>query len=264
MRETWNLTGTRHRRTGMTGHRRGQRALFAGAALLLTTALTACSPAGPEPEATPSATAGPSVTSSPSDLRGRLVAGLQSTSPVNARLVENSQTTLTPVAADWLSGWQILDVQNQTPPRPKRFFVALSDGGRAEVLSGKPDAMSAVLTEAGVQIDSAERAADIAGTFLDVTRDFRVFAYRVDGVDDIKWLPRPSADEQARRDALVKTYGRKIKPAQVAESGDGWQVTVWMVQGRDLVTHDLGLASGTAATDKTETVEKDIPVPYSA
>ena len=37
-----------------------------------------------------------------------------------------------------------------------------------------------------------------------------------------------------------------------------------MVQGRDLVTHDLGLASGMAVTDKAETVEKDIPVPYSA
>jgi hypothetical protein len=192
------------------------------------------------------------------------VAGLRSTSPANARLVENAQTSLTPVTADWLSGWQILDVQNQTPPRPKRFFVALSDGGRAEVLSGKPEAFSTVLTEAAVEIDSADRAAEVAGTFLDVTRDFKVFAYRIDSVDDIRWLPRPSADEQARRDALVEDYGGKVKPARVAESGDGWQVTVWMVQGRDLVTHDLGLASGAAVTDEAETVEKDIPVPYSA
>ena len=265
MRKTWNRTDTQHRRTSMIGqHSRRARALFAGAALLLTTALTACGPGGPEPETTPSATAGPSVTSSPSDLRARLVAGLQSTSPANARLVENAQTTLTPVTADWLSGWQILDVQNQTPPRPKRAFVALSDAGRAEVLSGRPDAFSAVLTEAGVQIDSAERAADVAGTFLDTTRDFKVFAYRVDGVDDITWMPRPSADEQARRDGLVQEYRGKVEPPQVAESGDGWQVIVWMVQGRDLVTHDLGLASGAAVTDQAETVESDIPVPYSA
>ena len=204
------------------------------------------------------------MTSAPSDLRGRLVAGLQGTSPANARLVEDAKTTLTPVEADWLPGWQILDVQNQTPPRPKRFFVALSDTGRAEVLSGRPDAMSAVLTDAGVKIDSADRAAEVAGTFLDVTRDFKVFSYRVDGVDDIKWMPRPSAAEQSRRDALVEDYRGRIEPPQVAESGDGWQVTVWMVQGRDLMTHDLGLASGVAVTDKAETVEKEIPVPYSA
>ena len=153
---------------------------------------------------------------------------------------------------------------NKTPPHPQRFFVALSDQGRAEVLTGKPEAMSAVLTDAGVQIDSSERAADVAATFLDVTRDFKVFAYRVDSVDDISWLPRPSAAEEARRDALVKDYDSLVKPPQVAESGDGWQVTVWMVQGRDLVTHEVGLASGAAVTDSAETVEKDIPVPYSA
>ena len=248
----------------MTGHRSpGVRALLAGAALVVTAMLTGCGPGGPEPGETPSTTTGPSVTSSPTDVRGRLASALQGTSPAYAKLVENPQTTLTPVTADWLSGWQILDVVNQTPPHPQRFFVALSDQGRAEVLSGKPEAMSTVLTDAGVQIDSAERAAEVAATFLDVTRDFRVFAYRVDSVDDIKWLPRPSADEQARRDALVKDYDSLVKPPQVAESGDGWQVTLWMVQGRDLVTHEVGLASGTAVTDQAETAEKDIPVPYS-
>jgi hypothetical protein len=265
MRETWNLTGTRVRRISMTGHRsRGVRALLAGAALLVAATLSACGPSGPEPGSTPSSTTGPSVTSSPGDVRGRLASALQGTSPAYARLVENPQTSLTPVAADWLSGWQVLDVVNKTPPHPQRFFVALSDQGRAEVLTGKPDSFSTVLTDAGVQIDSADRAADVASVFLDVTRDFRAFAYRIDSVDDISWLPRPSADEEARRDALIKDYRGKVKPPQVAESGDGWQVTVWMVQGRDLVTHEVGLASGTAATDATETAEKDIPVPYSA
>jgi hypothetical protein len=36
-----------------------------------------------------------------------------------------------------------------------------------------------------------------------------------------------------------------------------------MVQDRDLVTHQLGIASGTAVADRVEIVEKDIPVPYS-
>jgi len=203
------------------------------------------------------------VTSSPTDVRGRLVAALQSTSPVNARLVENPQTSLTPVTAEWLPGWQILDVQNQAPPRPKRFFVALSDQGRAEVLSGKPDAFSAVVTDADVQIDTPQEAAEVGRTFLDVTRDFRVFAYRIDSVSDISWLPRPTAAQQASRDQLVKDYRGKVKPPQVTESGDGWRVTIWMVQGRDLVTHELDLASGAPVVDSTETVEKDIPVPYS-
>ena len=98
MRETWNLTGTRVRRTSMTGHhRRGVRALLAGAALLVAATLSACGPGGPEPGATPSTTTGPSVTSSPGDVRGRLASALQGTSPAYAKLVENPQTSLTPV-----------------------------------------------------------------------------------------------------------------------------------------------------------------------
>ena len=238
-------------------HRPSRRAFLTGAALLGAATLTGCGLSGSEPETTP-------ATSAPTSLRDRLVAGLQITSPSNARLVENPQTRLTPVTAEWLSGWQILDVLNSTGPHPQRFFVALSDSGRAEVLTGRPDAFSTLLTAAGVRIDSTEVAGDVGEVFLDVTRDFRVYAYRVDSVDDIEWIPRPSAAEQAARDQLLTTYRGKIQPTQVAGSGDGWQVSIWMVQGRDLMTHELGIASGTPIADQAKMIEKDIPVPYSA
>jgi hypothetical protein len=241
------------------------QAVLTTASLLLAASLTACSPSGPEPSTTPSTTGTPSVSSSsPSSLRDRLAAALQATNPARAKLVENPQTTLTPVTADWLPGWQILDAMNKTPPHPQRLYVALSTDGRAEVLTGKPEAFSTVLEEAGVQVDSAKVASSIGEVFLDSTRDFRAYAYRVDSVADIEWLPKPRAAEQAARDQLMKTYRSKIGPAQATESSEGWQVTIWMVQGRDLVTHQLGIASGTAVTDQAETVEKDLPVPASA
>ena len=245
-------------------HSWSRRASFAGAVLLVTVALPACSPAGPEPGSPPSTTASPSGTSSPTDVRARLVAGLRSTSPTKARLVEKGESSQTPVAVAWLSGWQIFDVQNNMSSHPQRFFVALSDSGRAEVLSGKPATFSAVLTDAGVQVDSAARAAEVGGVFLDVTRDFRVYAYRLDSVDDISWVLRPTAAEQANRDRLVQDYRSRVKPPQVVESGNGWRVTIWMVQGRALVTHELDLATGAPVGDSPETVERDIPVPYSA
>jgi hypothetical protein len=241
----------------MTGsHRRSPRALIVGIALLVVVALTACSPAGSEPET--------SGTSTPTDVRARLVAGLQGTSPTKARLVEQGETSLTPVAAAWLPGWQILDVQNNTAPHPQRFFVALPDSGRAEVLSEQPNTFSTVLVDAGVRIDSADLAAEVGGVFLDVTRDFRSYAYRINRIDDIAWVPRPSAAEQAARNKLIETYGSEIEPPHAVESDEGWLVTVWMVQGRDLVIHDLGIASATPITDQVQTVEEDIPVPFSA
>ena len=103
------------------------------------------------------------------------------------------------MTADWLTGWQILDAVNNTPPHPQRFYVALSAQGRVEVLTGKPEAFSAVLHDAGVQVDSAEVASSVGEVFLDSTRDFRAFAYRIDSVYDIKWLPKPTAAEEAAR-----------------------------------------------------------------
>ena len=55
---------------------------------------------------------------------------------------------MTPVEASWLPGWQIFDVQNQTPPHPRRVFAALSDAGEALVLTGQPDAFSTMLKQA--------------------------------------------------------------------------------------------------------------------
>ena len=94
--------------------------------------------------------------------------------------------------------------------------------------------------DAGVQVDSAEVAVGVGSVFLDSTRDFKEYAYRIDSIADIEWTPKPTAAEQAARDQLMKTYRRIVKPPQAAGSGDGWQVTVWMVQGRDLVTHTPG------------------------
>jgi len=264
MRETWNLREVRDRRTSMIKQRNlGLRTLLAGATVLVAATLAACGPGAPEPSATPSTTTGPSVTSPSNDVRSRLASALQGSSPAYAKLVQNTQTRLTPVDATWLKGWQILDVSNNAPPHPQRFYAALSEDNRVEVLSGKPDAFSTVLIDAGVTIDTAEVAAEVGAVFLDATRDFRTFAYRIDSVEDIKWRPTLTSAEAAARDDLVKSYRGKVKPAQVADSGDGWQVSIWMVQGRDLVRHELGLASGIAVTDEAETLEKDIPVPFS-
>lgn len=205
------------------------------------------------------------MTSSPdaSDTRGRLAAGLQSSSPANARLVSDAKTTLTPVEAAWLPGWQIFDVQNQTPPHPRRVFATLSDGGEAVVLSGQPDAFSALVTKAGVQVGSAEVAAQVATVFLDSTRTYATLSYRVDDVNDIRWLPTLTADQQKARDAVISSYGDRIGPAKATQSSAGWTVETWMISGADLVRHETTIDTDGTVTDKTETVATDLPVPAS-
>ena len=205
------------------------------------------------------------MTSSPdaSDARGRLADGLEGSSPVNARLVSDPKTTLTPVEASWLPGWQIYDVQNQTPPHPRRIFAALSEEGEALVLTGQPDAFSTMLKQAGVSVSSADVAEQVAAVFLDSTRTFTTLAYRIDDADDIRWLPTLTAEQQKARDAVISTYADRIGPPEAEQSSSGWTVEVWMISGADLVRHETTIGTDGTVTDKTETVASDLPVPAS-
>ena len=264
MRELWKLHRRRPRSTSVSAPIRLASAPTALGAVILIAALAACSPAQ-GPTSPPSTDPSSSVSSTPdaADVRGRLAAGLRDTSPATASLVENAKTTLTPVPATWLPGWQILDVVNLTPPHPRRVYAALSDDGRALVLTGQPDTFSTMLTDAGVSVDSATVATDVAELFLDATRDFVTLSYRVDGVDDIRWRPKLSAEQEKARDQVVSTYGDEVAPAKAGQAGSGWTVTVWSVTGTDLVRHQVGVGADGTTVDKTEVVASDLPVPAS-
>ncbi len=265
MRELWNFRTDPARCTDVSSPFRRARALTALAAVTALLALPACTPEQSPPTSPPSQTPSSSVTSTPdaSDTRGRLAAGLQGGSPVNARLVSDPKTTLTPVEASWLPGWQIFDVQNLTPPHPRRIFAALSDTGEAVVLTGQPDAFSTMLKQAGVSVSSADVAEQVAAVFLDSTQTFATLSYRIDDADDIRWLPTLTAEQQKARDAVISTYGDQIGPAKAEQSSSGWTVEVWMITGSDLVRHETTIGTDGTVTDKTETVATDLPVPAS-
>jgi len=265
MRELWNFRTDRARCQDVSSPFRRARAVTALAAVTALLALPACTPEQSPPTSPPSQQPSSSVTSSPdaSDTRGRLAAGLQGSSPVNARLVSDPKTTLTPVEASWLTGWQIFDVQNQTPPHPRRVVAALSDAGEAVVLTGQPDAFSTMLKQAGVSVSSADVAAQVATVFLDSTRTYETLSYRVDDADDIRWLPTLTADQQKARDAVISSYGDRIGPAKATQSSSGWTVEVWTISGADLVRHETTIGTDGTVTDKTETVATDLPVPAS-
>ncbi len=264
MRDLWNFSPDRPRCTSVSSPSRRAQGVTALVAVTLLLALPACTP-DQAPTSPPSSTPSPSVSSSPdaSDVRGRLAAGLQGSSPVTARLISDAKTTLTPVRASWLTGWQIFDAVNQTPPHPRRVFVGLADGGEAVILTGQPDAFSTMLRQAGVQVDSAAVAGQVAIVFLDSTKTFTTLVYRVESADDIGWRPTLTAAEQEKRDAVLAEVGDRISPAEAEKSGTGWTVQSWTVTGTDLVRHETTIGADGAVTDRTEIVASDLPVPAS-
>ncbi|MCL2422723.1 MAG: hypothetical protein FWD11_02335, partial [Micrococcales bacterium] len=145
------------------------------------------SPSSPAPRATQHAPA-----------REALAAGLAKDDPTKADLVAEPETRLEPVEAPWLQGWQVFDVQSFTE-YPQRFYAAVSDEGTAFVLSGRPDSFNTMVRDAKVVVDDEGIAADIAAVFLDVTRTFQTFSYRIDDLDEVQWRSVLNSDQQQRR-----------------------------------------------------------------
>lgn len=262
-------------------NRRGavRRGPLAVAWLLLLVA-TACSPADPAPtspttgsatpnaQVTPATTPGTPSTSLPTAdqeaaVRTRLAEALRADDPVAADAVADPTTRLDVVATDWLPGWQVVDVNVRTVPHPRRFFVGLPEDGQARYLSGRPQAFDAMTADARVRVGSGRTAVAVASTFLDATRTFERYAQRVEDLGEVSWRSDLSPTEQQTRDDVLRRYGDLVRPPQATPEGDGWALTIWMVDGSTLVRHDLAVAPAGTVTDSAKVVTRDLPVPWS-
>jgi hypothetical protein len=196
-------------------------------------------------------------------LRQRLANAMRGQDPSGAHLVEDALTDLTVVTAAWLPGWQVIDVSYRGVPHGRRFAVGLADDDRVTYLAGEPDAFDAMTAAAGVDVADAATATALAQVLLDATRTFVHYAYRVESVGDVDWLPNPTPQEQAARRRVERAYATRIAPPAAREQGGGWALTVWMVDDRSLVEHALVVSRTGQVSDRARTVEPRLPVPYS-
>ncbi|GAB3761723.1 hypothetical protein [Microlunatus parietis] len=233
--------------------------LIATIVTIAALAFGGCVPGVTPPPADPPSS--PPSSGQEGDMRTRLARALQPVSPDTATLVEDAaRTTLTEVPAEWLDGWILIDVLHYGAHHPRRVYVALSDTDEVQLLTGRPDGFNAVVR--GTE-PSQDTAADVARTFLDTTRDFRKWSYRVERVEDVTWLPKPTAEQSRARDALIKKLRSKITAPRPVADGDAWSVTLWTVTGTSLVQHELTVRADGTVEDTAVVAEPDLPVPDS-
>lgn len=230
------------------------------AAGLLVAALLVVTMGGCSSDSSADGPSSPAARVTQSPVQEALAAGLTKENPARAELVTAEETTLTPVEAPWLRGWQVLDVQSFAE-YPQRFYAALGDNGTALVLSGSPDSFNLMVRGAGVQVGDASRATDVAIVYLNVTRSFERYSYRIDALAEVQWRPEFDAAQQQRRDALETQYAGLVQPPTAEPSGTGWAVTAWMVDDRTLVHHRLTIDADGVVHDIADVVATDLPVP---
>jgi hypothetical protein len=197
------------------------------------------------------------------DMRAKISAGLSAISPASADLVADETTRLDPVPAQWLRGWRVYDVQGLAPSHPQRFYVALSGGGSVLLLSGRPESFARMARDAGVVVDTADVALGVAELYLDSTRTFAAYSYRIKSVADIDWLPKPTAEEKRQREEITAEYAGRVGPPAAKPAAAGWTVTSWMVDDRSLVRHRLTVGADGAVQDQRQVVIREMPVPWS-
>jgi len=232
---------------------------------LLLLAVVACAAPGPPPLDPPSTSpSGPRPARDPdAALRTRLAEALRADGPLGAGLVARTSTALDVVNTGWLPGWQVVDVSVRSLPHPRRFYVGLSEDGRAEPLSGEPQRFGAMVADAHVRVGAGGTAVAVGATFLDVTRAFQRYSERVEDLSRVGWRPDLDPAERKARDRVLETYGPQVRAPRATPAGEGWTSTFWMVDGTTLVRHDLTVAADGVVTDAPEVVARDLPVPES-
>ena len=226
--------------------------LLVGAMLVVT--LSACGVGTPQDTSA-------EATQTGADVRERLAAGLAAVGS-DAEMVRDRRTTLTPVDAAWLQGWQIFDIQLNTEYRSSRFYAALSDDGTAVDLDDSPESFAEMTRSAHVSVNDASLAVDVGNLYLDVTRGFRRYSYRIDSVSAIEWPELNPAEQQQVAEFETK-YDAIVQPSVAEPSGTGWTVTAWTIYDRSLVRHRLEIAADGAVQDTQEVVATDLLLPQT-
>lgn len=198
------------------------------------------------------------------DMRSQLAAGLeQANRPTNAKLVSKETTKLTPVNTAWLTGWQVIDVESTGTPHAQRFYAGLAEDGAVQLLSGRPAGFNEMVTAAGATADSGEVATEIAQTYLDSSRDFSVWSYRIQDLSEVKWRTTMTPEQTKIKENTENAWSSKVTAPEPAAAGDGWRLTLWEIKGVDLVRHDLVIGADGQVQDSAVVVAPQLPVPAS-
>lgn len=173
-----------------------------------------------------------------------------------SRTLEEGEVETREVDLPQLDSWRLAEVAS-TGERPMRWVVAYQPTGEARtvVLSGSPERWQEIT--AGADVQDATAAEQVATAWYDATRRQDELWYRAGSVDDIDWQPIIDEREVER---LKGEYADVLTAPAATPEGDGWKVTVWAVEQRDLVRHEVTVGRDGSVRDDPTTVERAMPV----
>jgi hypothetical protein len=193
------------------------------------------------------------------DVRAELSKALGRINPLDARLVADPATEITPLDASFLRRFRIYRVVHHLPHKPVGFVVGFAPGGPAYPLTAEPASFVRMAQEDGVVVDSAQTAERYATVYLEATRPSDGMFYPIRSVDEVRFRPGLSDDEQA---AFTEQVREVISPPVTTPQGPDHIVTLYAVRDQAVERHDLRVSPRGDVDDKVTAVAAGLPLIY--
>lgn len=195
--------------------------------------------------------------------REKISGMLRGQDDLGAKLILRKTTTVEEIKTNFLKTWKILRVDYFGPTGPVLFFFATNLDDQALMLTGNSDAFARVLSNEGARLENAAQAAEYVRLFFETTRPTNIAFSVIRSVEDIRFLPKPNAAEQAQITELRQRLQGQIHEPCAEPVENGHRVTLYVVQKRDLIELETLVFPSGAMQIWQKILAENVPVPYT-
>jgi len=175
--------------------------------------------------------------------------------------VLDGRAHVAPVAVPGIKGTVAWRVRGESGPHPWQVYVGAWPDGSMRVLTGDQDAWADLVAVTGARLTTAAQARSHVETYLEVTRGALVIVRAVTSLDDLRWRPGSSEEEDAK--AALLADPPPTAPL-VDSSADGFHVELTLVVDQQLQRNVFDLTStGKITRTSFRVLAEHLPMPIA-
>jgi len=180
--------------------------------------------------------------------------------PLGAQVLDG-QAHLAPVAVAGIQETVVWRVRGESGPHPWQVYVGAWPGGSIRLLTADQDAWADLVGTTGVRLTNASQAQSFVETFLEVTRGAMVIVRAVTSLDDIRWRPGSTEEENAKTALLADP---PPTTPTVEPTADGFHIELTLVVDQRLQRNSFDLTSaGEITRTSFRVLAEHLPLPVA-
>ncbi|GAA4149573.1 hypothetical protein [Actinomadura keratinilytica] len=180
--------------------------------------------------------------------------------PHRGALTHKTASMLEEVSAPLPKTWRFFMFEAFPHPQASFQVAVEASTGKVVSLTGRPEAFGEVLRASKATLPTTREAVAVARAYLDLTRTMDRYLRVVDGVDDLTWLPEPTAEEKRARERAEPRLRSLLKPPTAVAKGDAYVVTLFVRNGTDIEQRTVRIDAGASVTDTRQVMLRGLPL----